>query len=138
MASAESPATFRLVVRTPSGTIVDEQVASLAAEDVTGRFGVRPRCEPLLAALLPGLLSYRRSDGLEVFVAVGKGLLDTQATVTRVAVREAFVCGSIDELESSIERAGRVRYEEEASLRQIFQGVYKHLLTAMVEEERRS
>jgi len=134
---SESARTLRLVVGTPSRTAVDERVRSLTAEDPTGRFGVRPGGESLLAALVPGLLTYRAADGVERFIAVGRGILDARGDVVRIAVREAIVCESLQRVPQEVDRASRARSESEAALRIVLKNAYRDLMQSLIEEERR-
>jgi F-type H+-transporting ATPase subunit epsilon len=134
--SESSARKTRLIVRTPVGVIVDRQVRGLTAEDGSGRFGVRPGCEPLLAALVPGLLTYRDEQGAESILVVGHGVLEAQRSEVRVAVREAIVCHSLAIVCDEVQRNVRIRREGEAAMHELFGKMYQKLLKGLVDEER--
>lgn len=79
---------LRLRLRTPQGLIVDRDVVSIVAEDLSGFFGIWPHRADMVAALPAGLLSYHDQEG-EVFVALSGGLLDLRGGECRVMAREA-------------------------------------------------
>ena len=135
MAKTTAPTT-RLIVRTPLAVVVDRQVSGLTAEDGSGRFGVRPGCEPLLAALVPGLLTYRDEQGAESILVVGHGVLEAQRSEVRIAVREAIVCHSLATVCDEVQRNVRIRREGEAAMHEVFGKMYQSLLKGMVDEER--
>ncbi len=129
-------ATLRLIVRTPARVEVDAAVRSVTAEDGSGRFGVRPRGEPLLAALVPGLLTFRDPEGHETLVAIGSGLLDARPMLVDVAVREAVVCESLEAVRAEVLRASVESRQGENAMRDTFRRLHERLLVAMAREGR--
>jgi len=67
-------ATLTLVVRTPQEVVVEVEAHSLRIPADTGQVGLRPRCEPALLAVEPGLAFARTGAGVR-FVATAGGLL---------------------------------------------------------------
>lgn len=65
---------LQLVVRTPREVVLEWQVSSIRVPTETGQVGVRPRVEPLVLAVEPGLVLVRRGDSYE-FVGTAGGLL---------------------------------------------------------------
>jgi len=128
--------TTRLIVRTPAAVVVDQQVRGLTAEDGSGRFGVRPGCEPVLAALIPSLLTYRVESGEESILAVGHGVLEAQRTEVRVAVREAVVCHSLESVCDEVLRSFSNRREGESAMHELLGKMYQKLLKGLVDKER--
>ena len=131
-----TPRTTRLIVRTPMAVMVDRPVRGLTAEDGSGRFGIRPGCEPLLAALVPGLLTYRDEQGIESILVVGHGVLEARRSEVRVAVREAIVCHSLATVCDEVQRNVRIRREGEAAMHEVFEKMYQNLLKGLVDQER--
>jgi alternate F1F0 ATPase F1 subunit epsilon len=126
-----------LVIRTPAEVVVECAVSSLTAEDSSGRFGVRPHAETLVAALVNGLLTYREpSDGNEHFVAVGEGLLHIHHGRAEVAVRRAIPCSSLEMVEVEVSRALTERTEGATSMYDAFRSLYHRALIALANEER--
>jgi len=64
--------TLDLEIVTPSGVALKRDVNEVTAPSVAGEFGVLPGHVPLLAALRPGIVTYR-SGGEEMKVAVANG-----------------------------------------------------------------
>lgn len=129
---------LRLVVRTPSQTVIDTHVFSVTAEDHSGRFGLRFGCEPVIAALVPGLLSFRPDpDRAETYVAVDSGILHATRHAVHVAVRRAVICPSLAEVRAQVVLGARAQRAGEASMRAAFDGLYRRMLANFIEEERR-
>ncbi len=86
--TAASPGRIRFIVQTPHGCVLDEQVCSLRVRTSTGHVGLRPRNEPSLLAIEPGLV-LARSD-VNHFVASVGGLVrcdrDSARMLTPLAV----------------------------------------------------
>ncbi len=65
---------MRLSVTTPRGAIVEAEIDEITAPGTLGEFGVLPGHVPMMAALKPGVLTYRAADRLTI-LAVGEGFL---------------------------------------------------------------
>ena len=66
---------MHLQVLLPTEVLVDEEVIKVVAQAPNGEFCLLPRHIDFVAALVPGVLSFSRSDGNETFVAVDEGVL---------------------------------------------------------------
>ena len=77
-----------LEVATPLGMQLDTRVDSVQVTSVAGELGVLPGHVPLLAALKPGLLKYRR-DGSSAVAAVGAGYAEVDSKHVRL-IAEVF------------------------------------------------
>ena len=66
---------MRLKVLLPTKVLIDEPVAKVIAEAENGSFCLEERHIDFVAALVPGLLSFRTPHNEEVFVAVDEGTL---------------------------------------------------------------
>jgi F-type H+-transporting ATPase subunit epsilon len=94
---------MKLSVTTPRGAIVDTDVDEVTAPGELGEFGVLPGHVPLMAALKPGVLSYKAKDHVGV-VAIGQGFLqvapqsgsDTAHDRVLVLVDQALVAKDVD------------------------------------------
>lgn len=91
--------TFRLMIRSPSALVVDQDIFALCAEDLDGFFGLRPGRADVMAVLPAGLLVFRDQSG-ETFVALSGGLLYLREGVCRVAARDAVASRNLDEIAS--------------------------------------
>lgn len=69
------PDGLHLVIRTPHEVVFDAPVRAARVPTQTGQVGLRPRGEPLLLAIEPGLILLFRKDR-DSFAATAGGLLD--------------------------------------------------------------
>lgn len=86
---ADLPTALTLEVATPLGLALSVQTDSVQAPSVVGEFGVLPGHVPLLAALKPGILTYRK-DGQLLRAAVGAGYAEATPDHVRL-ITEFFV-----------------------------------------------
>jgi F-type H+-transporting ATPase subunit epsilon len=78
-----------LEISTPLGVALDTHVESVQVPSVAGEFGVLPGHVPLLAAVKPGVLKYKK-DGASLMAAVGAGFAEVGSKHVRV-IAEFFV-----------------------------------------------
>jgi len=109
-----------LKVFTPSGLTITEQVYHVKAEDSSGFFGILPGHVPFLTPLVPGVITFRRDDGEERFIAIDSGLLVAEGDVVRIAVREALEGDDLISLRDQILAKAAARKEQEARARAAF------------------
>lgn len=67
---------LRLTIRSPRSVVLDENVRSARVPTGTGQVGLRPREEPLLLAVEPGLIVYWVDD-TPSFAATAGGLFES-------------------------------------------------------------
>jgi F0F1-type ATP synthase epsilon subunit len=65
---------LKLIVRTPQEVVLDLDVSSLRVPTESGQVGVRPRVEPLVLAVEPGLVLVRQESAFRLIGTAG-GLL---------------------------------------------------------------
>src|SRR3954453_7126183 len=95
---------MRLSVTTPRGSIVDTNVDEITPPGLLGEFGVLPGHVPLMAALKPGVFTYRLHDQSAATLAGGEGLLqgaraagpDTNTDRVLVLVDQALNASAVD------------------------------------------
>ncbi len=106
---------MRLVVLTPTATVVDDEVVDVRAEDPTGEFGLRPRHDLFVTALVPGVVAYERAGGGCSFVAVAGGMLhvDRATDTVRVVTPDAATGDDLEVLERTAVRSFRQRVAQE-------------------------
>ncbi len=121
--------TLQLVVRTPERAVLDEAVTSLRLPTDTGQVGLRPRAEPTVLVVEPGLVLAKVRGQLR-FLATAGGLLrcdGRRATLlTPVAVigdSERAVALALDETL----RAPRAELELRAALQRLETGILLEL-----------
>ncbi|MEO5768133.1 MAG: F0F1 ATP synthase subunit epsilon [Polyangia bacterium] len=71
---------MRLSVTTPRGAIVETDIDEITAPGTVGEFGVLPGHVPMMAALKPGVLTYRVAERTTT-LAVGEGFLQVAPAV---------------------------------------------------------
>ena len=81
---------LRLKIILPYGMFLDlDDIESINVETTKGYFGILPHRLDAVAALLPGVLTYRTADGIENYIAVDEGLLVKEGKTVSVSVRNA-------------------------------------------------
>jgi F-type H+-transporting ATPase subunit epsilon len=86
---ADLPTSLTLEVATPLGMPLSVQTDNVQVPSVAGEFGVLPGHLPLLAALKPGILSWKES-GQTLRAAVGGGFVEATGARVRL-ITEFFV-----------------------------------------------
>ncbi len=78
-------------------------MSKVVAESVAGSFGIRPKHLDMTSALVPGLLSYWKVGGREMFLAINGGILVKQGKDVYVATRMA-VSGELGALNTTVKK----------------------------------
>lgn len=97
-----------LTVATPLGMQLDLAVESVQLPGQAGEFGILPNHIPLLAALKPGVVRYRK-DGATKIAAIGTGFSEAGANHVRV-ITEFFARPEDIQIEAA--RADKATAEE--------------------------
>jgi F0F1-type ATP synthase epsilon subunit len=103
MASVDRRA-LRLRVRTPRELVAEFDVASLRVATSTGQVGLRPRCEPTVLPVEPGLAIARTVGGLRFVGTVG-GLLRTDGREAMLLTPVAVVGDSVPDVAARLDEA---------------------------------
>ena len=93
---------IRLVIRTPHEVPFDGRVQGIRVPTETGQVGLRPRGEPLVLVVEPGLIVIRVEEALR-FAATAGGLLESDQEQCTVYTPFA-VTGSEDEVLAALKR----------------------------------
>jgi F-type H+-transporting ATPase subunit epsilon len=105
-------AKMQLDIVTVERLVVSEQVDYVSAPGVDGVIGVLPRHAPLLTALAPGEMHYRK-DSEEHTFAIGGGFMEVRPDRVTVLADSAEHAEEIDE-----QRAEQARERAQESLRE--------------------
>jgi F-type H+-transporting ATPase subunit epsilon len=108
---------MRLRVLVPSKVLITEEVTKINAEGGNGVFCLLPRHIDFVSALVPGLLTFVKEDGLETVIAVSEGTLVKQGEEVLVSVRRAIRGGELDNLRQKVEDEFKVLDEREKKAR---------------------
>jgi F-type H+-transporting ATPase subunit epsilon len=79
----------QLKVMLPEKILLQAEVRKVVAEAADGSFGILPRHIDMVAALVPGLMSFEDRRGEEEFLAVDGGVLVKQGEQVLVSTRNA-------------------------------------------------
>jgi F-type H+-transporting ATPase subunit epsilon len=96
---ADLPTSLTLEVATPLGMQVSAETESVQVPSVSGELGLLPGHLPILAAVRPGILTYKK-DGQRERAAVGGGFVEADANHVRV-IAEFFQLPSQVDLEKA-------------------------------------
>lgn len=126
---------MKLRVAVPTRVIIERDVTYVQAEDPSGRFGILPRHEPYLTAVVPSILVYRYNDGggeREAYIAVRHGVLRVTEEGVEVAVREAHPSKDLAALQEMIRKSRENRslrsYRSVRSLYQMQLAAWRRLM----------
>jgi F-type H+-transporting ATPase subunit epsilon len=92
-------------------------VTRMVAETREGAFGLLPHRLDCVAALVPGILTYRTESGGEVWVAVDEGVLVKTGADVLVSVRRAIGGTDLGQLHAAVEKEFLTLDENEQSVR---------------------
>ncbi|HEY8370800.1 MAG TPA: F0F1 ATP synthase subunit epsilon [Thermodesulfobacteriota bacterium] len=108
---------LRLRVLEPTGALVDEAVVKVVAEAPNGSFCLLPKHVDFVAALVPGVLVFARSDGSEGFVGHDEGILVKCGAEVLVSTRSGVTGDDLAGLRAAVERTQRHLGERERAAR---------------------
>ena len=129
---------MRLRILLPTKIILaDEAVVKVTADGVHGNFAILPRHVDVLAALIPGLLSFQRVGGGERFAAVDGGLLVKHGSDVLVPTRRAVIGDDLEKLRSTLEREFLSEDERERHARSAMARLEADFIRRLMELEAR-
>lgn len=108
---------MRLTLTVPAGTLVDEDVTRVDAEATHGAFTLLERHADTVLLLAPGLFSFRRPQGSEVYLAVDNGVLVKAGSQVRVACQRALIAGDLGQAAAAVRERFARRSDEERKAR---------------------
>ena len=103
-------------------------VSQIVAETNTGSLGLLTHRLDCVAALVPGILTYRTESGGEVFVAVDEGILVKTGPDVLVSVRRAIAGEDLAQLRAAVEREFLTLDEQEQNVRSVTAKMETNLL----------
>lgn len=95
---------LRMVIRTPHDTVLDELVDAARVPTSTGQVGLRPRQEPSLMVVDPGLVVLTIGT-VHKFAATAGGLLESDRDLVVLATPFAVVGDHGSDVLSALDRA---------------------------------
>lgn len=98
---------MKLKVLVPTQVLFVENVEQINAEGKNGAFGLLPDHVDFVTALVPGILSYRASQGEEVFLAIDAGILVKCRQEVLVSTRQAIKDQDLETLHQTVKEQYR-------------------------------
>ena len=92
-------------------------VSRIVAETRDGSFGILPRRLDCVAALAPGIFTYRDNRGRTVYLAVDEGVLVKTGADVLVSVRRAIAGSDLGQLHEAVKREYLTLDEHEKDVR---------------------
>ncbi len=109
---------MRLKVLLPTRVLIDQDVTKVIAEAENGSFCILPRHIDFVAALVPGILSFK-SNREDEFLAVDEGILVKRGNEVMVSTRKAVRGKNLGTLKQTVEEEFRILDEREKKTRSI-------------------
>jgi F-type H+-transporting ATPase subunit epsilon len=99
------PLRMLLRILLPSRVFAEmKDVIRIVAETREGSFGFLPQRLDCVAALAPGILTYAREEGGDVYVAVDEGVLVKTGAEVLISVRHAIGGADLGQLRKTVEK----------------------------------
>ena len=130
----QEPMLMKLKILLPFRIFAEKTcVASIVAETHGGSFGLLPHRLDCVAALAPGILSYKVESNDEVCVAVDEGVLVKTGTDVLVSVRNAIGGADLAQLRAAVDSEFLSLDESEKSVRSVMEKMESDFIRRMVE-----
>lgn len=125
---------MHLKILLPSQVFAEKNdVSRIVAETCEGSFGLLPHRLDCVAALEPGILTYKTEADGEVFVAVDEGVLVKTGADVLVSVRRALGGKDLGGLRNAVEREFLTLNEQEQSVRSVMTELETGLLRRLAD-----
>jgi len=99
------PLRMQLKILLPSRVFAEmKDVLRIVAETRQGSFGFLPQRLDCVAALAPGILTYAREEGGDVYIAIDEGVLVKTGAEVLVSVRRAIGGVDLGQLRQAVEK----------------------------------
>lgn len=127
---------MKLKIVLPTEILIDTEVAKINAEAENGAFCLLPRHIDIVAALVPGILSFQLSNGQEEFIAVDEGILVKCGSEVLVSTRNAARGPDLGKLRDTVETQYRLLDEREKVARSALAKLEANLVRRLLEQGR--
>jgi F-type H+-transporting ATPase subunit epsilon len=128
---------MKIEILLPSRILASDDVSQVVAEGLEGSFGILERHVDYVSPLVPGILTYRRSDdGRERIFAVDEGTLVKVGPEVLVSVRDAVEGDDLATLRETVERRFRSLDERERQARSALATLETRFIRRFIEQVR--
>lgn len=121
-------ASMHLRVCTPLDTICDITVSKISLRTAAGRWTFLPRHADMVNIVAPGILSWTDAGAQTGVIALDEGLVTKKGDTVDVAVRNAQMGSTAEELEEIIKKNWTAIDEQESKARSIVAQLEKEFL----------
>ena len=111
----------------------NKKVLSIVAETLDGSFGILPHRRDCIAALPPGLLTYKTENGDEIYLAIDEGVLVKTSFEVYISVRRAIHGTNLLDLRKLVKKEFMVLDENEKQLRSVMSKIEINLIRRLSE-----
>lgn len=118
--------TLQVIIRTPSETVLDQEVTALRVPTQTGQVGLRPRGEPSVLAVEAGLIVLRLKGGMR-YAGTAGGLLHTSGGAASLLTPLAVVGDDVKSVSRQLD-ALLSTPSEEMEVRRTLERLETHIL----------
>lgn len=95
---------LRFIIRTPRQVVLERDVSSLRVPTETGQVGLRPRAEPTVLAVEPGLIVLRMGEDF-AYAGTAGGLLHCDGAQASLLTPLAVAGESLDDVQAELDKA---------------------------------
>ncbi len=127
---------MRLMVRTHSRVLFEEDVTKIEAKAENGWFGMLPRHIDFVTALEPSVLTFEPLGKVPEYVAIDHGILVKCGRDVAVSTRSAVRGTNIAELKKQIELQFLIQREHERAARSLEAKLEAELVRSLLESEK--
>jgi len=113
---------MKLKVLLPFGIFKDlDKVESIIVETDKGNFGLLPQRLDCVAAIVPGILSYRQQGEQEMYIAVDEGVVVKAGLEVSISVRHAIAGNNLDQLHNAVKQEFMQDSEQDKKIDAVYQ-----------------
>ena len=127
---------MKLRVLTPTEVMLEQEVAHVTAEDLSGSLGIRPGHAPLVTALVPGIVVARAPDGTQRYLAVRGGVMLVGGEEVEIVSRQVVASSDLGHLAETVVKRFEKQDEQDRTNRVAFEKMRLSFMRRVLESER--
>ncbi len=127
---------MRLRVLIPTQVLVDEEVRQVTMEAENGSFSLLPGHIDYVAALVPGLLTYRTGGEGDTVVAIDEGVVVKQGQRVFVSCRHGVKGRGLEELARTVEEQFESQNDQERKAQTAMAKMEADFVRTLLQRER--
>lgn len=125
---------IKLKILLPSEIFTQENnVSQIVAETSIGSVGILPQRLDCVAALVPGIFSYRNEAGEDTYIALDEGILVKTGRDVLISVRNAFSGTDLKQLRKAVDQEFLKLNEQEKNARSVMMKIESGFISHLAE-----